>query len=362
VTEDVLEAPALAPDREPAIESPALAVADAKDDEAAAAALLARERVALSRRRLAIGIVLGLATAALVVQIMHVHLGQDLVSASLAAHEPVYLVSAVACVIVFIVADALTTVVLARVFDREAPARPLVLLSLRATFVGGTTSFGGVEIPYQVVGLRNRGFTLSQSTAVTVVKGVAHTSILVLVGLLALMPGSGSPISPLQHYLVLTVLAVLIVVWLVGSLWVRHPIGLTQLPRRVRRPVFTVRQAFKAYHGAGWRTWTWTYVAQGVYWAAQFAIFPLILYSLGWRGPLIPVIVGQAVMQILMPLSPLAGGAGVAELSFFALIGPSMPPSIRIPTLVLWRAVTWLIPVVVGGLAFLVSGGSRGER
>jgi len=319
------------------------------------------DRFKLSRRRLAAGIVLGLAAAALVVQVMHVHLGRDLVNAGLAAHHPLYLVAALICVAVFIVADALTTVVLARVFDRDAPARPLVLLSLRATFVGGTTSFGGVEIPYQVVALHNQDFTVSRATSIVVVKGVAHTSILVLVALLALLPGSGSPISPLQHYIVLGVLAILVLVWVVGSLWIRRPIGLTQLPRRVRRPVFMIRQAFKTYQGAGWRAWAETFATQTVYWAAQLAVIPLILYSLGWRGALLPVIVGQAVMQILMPLSPLAGGAGVAEIGYFALIGPSMPPSIRIPSLVLWRVATWLIPVIVGGVAFLVSGSRRAE-
>lgn len=327
----------------------------------ATADLASPGRVPLSRRRLAAGIVLGLAAAALVVQVMHVHLGRDLVNASLAAHQPLYLMAVLICVAAFTAADALTTVVLARVFDREAPARPLVLLSLRATFVGGTTSFGGVEIPYQVVALHNRDLTVSRATSVVVVKGVAHTSILVLVALLALLPGSGSPISPLQHFIVLGVLAFMVIFWVAGSLWIRSPIGLTQLPRRVRRPVFMIRQAFRTYQGAGWRAWLETFASQGVYWVAQFAVLPLILYSLGWRGALLPVIVGQAVMQILMPLSPLAGGAGVAELGFFALIGPWMPPSIRIPSLVLWRVATWLIPVAVGGVAFLVSGSRRGE-
>ena len=58
-----------------------------------------------------------------------------------------------------------------------------------------------------------------------------------------------------------------------------------------------------------------------------------------------------------MALSPLAGGAGVAELGYLALFGPVAAEIIRAPGLILWRLATWLIPVAVGGLAFLVKGG-----
>ena len=58
-----------------------------------------------------------------------------------------------------------------------------------------------------------------------------------------------------------------------------------------------------------------------------------------------------------MPISPLAGGAGVAELGYLALIGPATAETIRVPSLILWRIATWLIPVAVGGLAFLVRSG-----
>jgi len=58
-----------------------------------------------------------------------------------------------------------------------------------------------------------------------------------------------------------------------------------------------------------------------------------------------------------MALSPLAGGAEVAELGYLALIGPVAAETIRGPSLILWRLATWLIPGAVGGLAFLVKGG-----
>ena len=104
--------------------------------------------------------------------------------------------------------------------------------------------------------------------------------------------------------------------------------------------------------------WLGVVVTTIVYWAAMFAIIPLILIGLGWHGRPFSIITGQAVLQVIMPLSPLAGGAGVAELGYLALIGPAAAETIRVPSLILWRVATWLIPVAVGGLAFLVKGGA----
>ncbi len=103
--------------------------------------------------------------------------------------------------------------------------------------------------------------------------------------------------------------------------------------------------------------WLGVIASQIVYWVAMFAIIPLILIGLGWHGRPFSIITGQAVLQVIMPLSPLAGGAGVAELGYLALIGPVAAETIRVPSLILWRLATWLIPVAVGGCAFLVKGG-----
>ena len=139
----------------------------------------------------------------------------------------------------------------------------------------------------------------------------------------------------------------------------RRPIGLEQLPERFHKNIHAAREAFGEYHHAGWRVWLGVIAATLVYWVAMFAIIPLILIGLGWHGRPFSIITGQAVLQVIMPLSPLAGGAGVAELGYLALIGPSAAETIRVPSLILWRLCTWLIPVAIGGLAFLVKGGAQ---
>jgi uncharacterized protein (TIRG00374 family) len=83
----------------------------------------------------------------------------------------------------------------------------------------------------------------------------------------------------------------------------------------------------------------------------MFSLIPLFLYALGWRGDLVPIIVGQAVLQLLMPFSPLPGGAGIAELGYLELIGRYVPGDLVVPSLVLWRVATWILPMLLGAAA-----------
>jgi uncharacterized protein (TIRG00374 family) len=318
-----------------------------------------------TRPRMLLGFALSVMVTVLITRLFSLHLRHNFGVVRSQAHEPEFLVYAVLCVLAYLAADAATLILLARVLKPTARVRPLVLLSLRANFVGGTTSFGGVEIPYQAFSLRRQGLTLPEATSVILVKGVVHTSVLVLVALTALIPATGSPITPLQRWFVVAAVVLMGIAWLIGSLWVRRPIGIEQLPERFHKTIHAGREAFAEFHHAGWRLWLGVIVSTIAYWAAMFAIIPLILIGLGWHGRPFSIISGQAVLQVIMPLSPLAGGAGVAELGYLALIGPVAAETIRVPSLILWRLATWLIPVAVGGLAFLVKGGvptPRGGR
>ncbi|MGZ4199219.1 MAG: lysylphosphatidylglycerol synthase transmembrane domain-containing protein [Thermoleophilia bacterium] len=312
----------------------------------------------LTRPRMFLGFALSVMVTVLIVRLFSLHLRHNLVVVEDQTHEPEFLAYAVLCVLGYLAADAATLILLARVHKPTARVRPLVLLSLRANFVGGTTSFGGVEIPYQAFSLRRQGLTLPEATSVILVKGVVHTSVLVLVALTALIPATGSPITPLQRWFVVAAVVLTAIAWVIGSLWVRRPIGVEQLPERFHNTIHAGREAFTEFHHAGWRVWLGVVLTTIAYWAAMFAIIPLILIGLGWHGRPFSIITGQAVLQVIMPLSPLAGGAGVAELGYLALIGPAAAATIRVPSLILWRVATWLIPVAVGGLAFLVKAGA----
>ena len=212
-------------------------------------------RAFFTRPRMFLGFALSVMVAVLIARLFSLHLRHDIGVVRTQAHEPEFLAYAVLCVIAYLAADAAALVLLTRVHRRTVPLRPLLLLSLRANFVGGTTSFGGVEIPYQAYSLRKQGLSLTEATSVILVKGVVHTSVLVLVALTALLPATGSPITPLQRWFVIAAVVLMAIAWAAGSLWVRRPIGLEQLPERFHKNIHAAREAFGEYHHAGWRVW-----------------------------------------------------------------------------------------------------------
>jgi uncharacterized protein (TIRG00374 family) len=165
-------------------------------------------------------------------------------------------------------------------------------------------------------------------------------------------------VTPLQRWLLVGAAVLVVLVWLAAWLWLRRPVGHSLVPERLHGKLDELIAAARAFGGAPRATIAGLFVLQAVYWVAMFSILLCVLYALGWRGPIAPIITGQAVMQVLMPLSPLPGGAGVAEFSYLALIGPSTPESIHVSSLVLWRAFTWVIPVAVGAASL----GLRGAR
>lgn len=64
-------------------------------------------------------------------------------------------------------------------------------------------------------------------------------------------------------------------------------------------------------------------------------------------------------MPVLMPLSPLAAEAGVAEISSLALIRPSLAESMVVASLALWRPFIWMVPARLGALALGIGGFRR---
>lgn len=309
--------------------------------------------------RMALGLAVGLGVGIAVILIANPHIASEVSEAQRASVQPWYLLLALLCTVVVIVTDAWSLLVLARVFEPGIPRRGVVQTALESHLIGGATSFGGFEIPYQVVMLRRGGLSGSQATSVIVLKGLVHTLILAVVALVSLLPWVDSPITSLQRWLLVGATVVLLGAWLLVWLWTRRPLGRSLVPQRLHGKLDELIDAARAFGGAPRRTIVALVGLQLVYWVAMFAILICVLYALGWRGSIAQIITGQAVMQVLMPLSPLPGGAGVAELTYLALIGPSTPASIHVSSLVLWRVFTWVIPVATGAVSLGVRGARR---
>jgi uncharacterized protein (TIRG00374 family) len=308
--------------------------------------------------RLVLSTMLGLGVGVAVIFIVNPHIASDVHDAQRAAVQPVYLLLALACTAIAIVTDAWSLLLLARVFRPRIERRPVVSTALESHLIGGATSFGGFEIPYQIMMLRRGDLSGSQAMSVVVFKGLVHTLVLALVALVSLLPWTDSPITSLQRWLLLGITGLVFAVWLIVWLWLRRPLGRALVPKRLHGKLDELIDAARSFGVASRGTIAGLVGLQLVYWVAMFSILIYVLHALGWRGPVAPIVTGQAVMQVLMPLSPLPGGAGVAEFSYLALIGPSTPESIHVSSLILWRFFTWVIPVAVGAASL----GMRGAR
>jgi uncharacterized protein (TIRG00374 family) len=297
---------------------------------------------------LAFGILAGVAVVAVLGPVVGGNVGERL----LQAPKPAWLALALVAVAIFLAADGLTLAFLLRAQERSVGLRAPLRVALESNLVAGATSFGGLEIPYQVMLLRRLGLRYSAISSVLALKALIHVTLLIVIALAAFLPVFGVPFTPLQRLLIVAVLAILAAVWLIGALWLRRPWRLCFLPVEIRTRLASFREALGSVRQAGWPTLLVACLLQLVYWAAVLSIVPLVLYGLGWQGELLAVVTRQAALQVLLPFSPLPGGAGVAELGFLGLIGTTLPPSIRLSSLVIWRLLTWLVPMAVGA-AFL---------
>lgn len=310
--------------------------------------------------RLVLGMGAGVGGAVVAVAVFQPGIIAELRSSGLGVRDPGYLVLAGLAALVAYVCDALTLILLVRRVAPRVPRRQVAAISLEGTMVGGVTSFGGLEVPYKVVMLGQAGVPGAQAVSAVVLKGLVRVTPLALIGLLALLPGSASPLDDAQRWGVVAVAAVFVLVWATGWYLVQRPHHAGFLPGRLRHRVGAALAALRAYRRAGRGFWARLALLQAGYWLGMFAVVPSSLHALGWRGDVVTVAIGQAVVQLLMPLSPLPGGAAVAEVTYLALVAPTATAATRAASLVFWRLFTWVLPVVVGLVVLAVRQAHRG--
>ena len=308
--------------------------------------------LATSRRGIGIGLVLGVAVAVVVVVILGPRAGADIASAADAsrqAAQPLWFVVALVALVIALVADAATLVVLVRHLGECTSVLGTAGVGFESYLAAGATSFGGLEVPFVMVRLKGVGVSVPKGGSIIMAKGLVHVTVLVMVAALALTPVGATVLTSLQSRILLGVIAFLCLLWLVGSVLLRGSLGLNRLPAPVRDRLTAFWETARLLRSRGWRLGLPLVALQIVYWVAMLSLVPLILLALGWRGDFKPLIVGQAVLQVLMPLSPLPGGAGVAELGYLGIIGRTVPRDLTVASLVIWRAYTWVLPMALGG-------------
>ncbi|TCJ20706.1 flippase-like domain-containing protein [Rubrobacter taiwanensis] len=237
----------------------------------------------------------------------------------------------------------------------DVRVRDMLRVHLGASFVGGVTPFGGAEVPYQIYMLRRLGLASGLGGAVMATKAMLNVSVIVFGGLLGLAFLSGLPPGELRTLLAAG--GVVALVWLLIARLVRRP-----RRRRaarggaVRRTVAGFVEDMKDGFVVLWRKEPRAVVLCAglmvLYWAVYLTLGPLALMAAGWTGDWGPVITAQLLLYALLPLSPTPGGSGAAELGFAALVSPHVPGGYLLSGVLLWRGITYHLPLVLG--AFLV--------
>ncbi len=79
---------------------------------------------------------------------------------------------------------------------------------------------------------------------------------------------------------------------------------------------------------------------------------PVIMYGLGWRGAVLPLMATAVGAMALAIISPTPGGSGAVEAATAALLATQAPAAIAGAATLLWRGVTYYTEVFAGWLVF----------
>lgn len=79
---------------------------------------------------------------------------------------------------------------------------------------------------------------------------------------------------------------------------------------------------------------------------------PVIMFGLGWRGNLLPLLATAVVAMALAIVSPTPGGSGAVEAATAALLATQAPAALAGAATILWRGTTYYTEVLAGWLVF----------
>ncbi len=278
--------------------------------------------------------------------------GADVGAAFFSVGRPLWLAGAALALLLFLAADAATLSVLVRALSPGVSRLGAAGVVLESKMVEGATSFGGLEVPYQVLRLRRLGLDGPEASSVVVIRGLVHVSLVAALAGFTLFPGVPSPVTPRQRTVALILVGLLVGAWLILWLSFGRSRGFSLLPRAIGSRLQDFGAALRSIRAAGAAVAVEVVGLQAVTWIATFALAPCILLSLGWSGPLLPVIMGQALLPFFTSFSPLPGGAGMAEVGYLHVLGGTMAPELALASLILWRLSTWVFPTLIGALVF----------
>jgi uncharacterized protein (TIRG00374 family) len=86
--------------------------------------------------------------------------------------------------------------------------------------------------------------------------------------------------------------------------------------------------------------------------ACQLAVLPVVMYGLGYRGDIVPLLATAVGAMVIAVASPTPGGSGTVEAGMTALLSTVAPVPTAAASAILWRGITYYSELFVGWAAF----------
>jgi len=251
------------------------------------------------------------------------------------------------------------------------------VLRMTAAFLGGdfpalVTPFGSGGIPGGVFSLTREGLSTGEASAVIAMHSLLTGAFFVLFGAFAavMLPlrGVGSAILVWSGFG-----AILLIVGLI--VWVAlRPTHATQLlaralsskavaravgHERAERLITSAEREAELFASA---VRMLTHEKPSALALSFFGLFtsrlcivvtlPVIMYGLGWRGDILPLLATAVGAMSLSIASPTPGGSGAVEVATTALLATQAPVAIAGAATLLWRGITYYTEVLAGWIIF----------
>jgi glycosyltransferase 2 family protein len=289
--------------------------------------------------------------------------------------NPAFLLYAVIALGVSWIFSGLPFCVLAKTVGERVGLPSGMTIYLGGSFFGFITPFGSGLLPTQILIMNRKGLTVGQATAIASARATVSAWLFVVLGsTIYLTFGDSLPKTATSVLLGVVVFALAWSLVVLGL--VKKPNGARFVVRKILsnsfllkkldetkiarlrgklydeidylssnlKDVFSVKNALAVFL---------VFVIEIVAWLALFSVLPLVLYGFGVKENLAQLIYRLFILFCLAPVSPTPGGSGIVEVGFTTLLSDLVPRHIIGLVILLWRAITYYLTLVVGGIILL---------
>ncbi|MDO4799239.1 MAG: lysylphosphatidylglycerol synthase transmembrane domain-containing protein [Bacillota bacterium] len=303
----------------------------------------------------------------------------DEIKDALQSTNPFFLALAVALVVLSWVSEAH---VLYRIGDGEVRFGTALNVVLAGQFFNAITPFATGGQPAQLYMLHKENVSIPKGTTILARKFIIFQSVLVLYSLVVVIAEASFFIKEIPSFAYMGLLGfavnlfVILMLWLVSYRYRETQTFFVRLSRRLRK--VTRRERFRKFYtkflknlrkfhqqmeaSISRSSWLTLGVTTFIQLSLFFAVPVVISLSLGLtKVEFVHMIAAAAFVSMITSFIPLPGAAFGAEGSFYVFFRIFFPSNTVLTALILWRLITFYLPLAVGWVVVLRSSDKLAE-